>query len=187
MKPKPPRDPGKLTDDQKEYVIERLAGFTGPGTVAAELLELYGVKIARQSVESYDPTKRAGRGLTKGLKALFEATRAKIIEGGADIGFRNKMVRVLALDQMARAAIEEKDRKGAAELLEQIAKEMGEAFTNRHRLEHTGKNGGPIQVAHDARDRIFKRLDDIREKRLAGGTAGDAVATGSGEPAPGAG
>lgn len=33
----------------------------------------------------------------------------------------------------------------AAQLLEQAAKESGGAFTNKHRLEHTGKDGAPIE------------------------------------------
>ena len=43
----------------------------------------------------------------------------------------------------------------AAQLLEQAAKEVGEAYTNRQRLEHTGKDGGPIET-----EQRVKKFDD---------------------------
>jgi hypothetical protein len=33
-----------------------------------------------------------------------------------------------------------------AQLMEQAAKEQGEAYTNRQKLEHSGKDGGPLTV-----------------------------------------
>jgi hypothetical protein len=36
----------------------------------------------------------------------------------------------------------------AASLLEQVAKEMGDVFTNRRAIEMMGKDGGPIEASH---------------------------------------
>lgn len=35
----------------------------------------------------------------------------------------------------------------AAQIVEQAAKECGDAYTNRQKVEHTGKDGGPIESA----------------------------------------
>jgi hypothetical protein len=49
-----------------------------------------------------------------------------------------------------------------AQLLEQVAKETGDAYTNRHKLEHTGKDGGPIKTQPVPVD-----LSDLTDEELA--------------------
>jgi len=77
---------GKLTDEQKEYVVEHLAAFDRASAVQKGLLDEFGVKIVRQSVQFYDPTKRAGMGLDEKWKTLFHATREAMRNGSAEIG-----------------------------------------------------------------------------------------------------
>lgn len=135
---------GKLTDEVRAFVVQELACFETPVAVAEAVRKEFGVEITKQSVESYDPTKRAGRNLAKKWTVLFEATRKRFIDDPSPIGIAHRSSRLRILQRMAEQAERMRNLALAAQLLEQAAKEMGEAYTNRHRLEHTGKDGGPI-------------------------------------------
>jgi hypothetical protein len=137
----------KLGDEHKMYVVVRLAGFDSPREVMEGLRADFGIVIARQSVEYYDPTYGAGTELAERWKTLFTETRARVLAGRALIGAANKMVRVRWLDQMVHEAREKGDTRHAAQLLVQAAMEMGDRFTNRQKLEHSGKDGGAIGLA----------------------------------------
>jgi hypothetical protein len=129
----------KLDHDQKTFVVQALACFDTPSTVAKAVKAEFGIDITPQSLECYDPTKRAGANVSARWRALFEATREAFLKDTSRIGISHRSVRLRALQRMA----EEAERRGnmvlSAQLLEQAAKEMGNAFTNRREL--TGKDG----------------------------------------------
>lgn len=124
-----------LDDAQKTFVVQSLACFDAPSVVAKALREEFGVAIAPQSIEAYDPTKRAGWNLSEKWRLLFEETRQAFLKDTSAIGASHRAVRVRVLDRMARRAEEMSNLALAAALLEQAAKEMGDAFTNRQRVE----------------------------------------------------
>lgn len=132
----------KLTDEQKMFVIGHLAGWETPSDVVELVRETYGIEITRQTAEAYDPTKYAGRNLGKRWREHFDKAREAARSDVSAIPEANKAVRVRELAKMARQAQRVKNLALAANLYEQIAKEVGEAFTNRREL--TGKGGGPI-------------------------------------------
>jgi hypothetical protein len=134
----------KLTDEQQEYVVQRLAGYDSPSAVAKGLKEDFGVTITRQSIEYYDPTKEAGKDLAEKWRVLFDATRKAIIDGKADIGAANKMVRVRWREIMAQRKMDQGDYKTANDILDAIAKEMGDGFSNKRQHEHSGPAGAPL-------------------------------------------
>ena len=74
----------KLTIRQKEYVVERLAGFDSPVAIVKGLKEEFGVTVTRQAVEQYDRKRR--RKCAPRWERLFDATRRTIIEGKAACG-----------------------------------------------------------------------------------------------------
>lgn len=148
---------GKLTDEVRTFVVQALACFDTPSMVAAAVKKEFGADVSKQTVEAYDPTKRAGRNLSTKWAAMFEATRKSFLEDTAKVGISHRAVRLRALQRMAEKAEEMRNIALAAQLLEQAAKEMGEAYTNRHRLDHTSSDGsmGPqviqIVAAPDSR------------------------------------
>jgi hypothetical protein len=125
----------KLTAEQKIFIIQRLAVFDTPEQVANAFTEAYGQAITRMHVEIYDPTKAAGHKLSDKLRKVFEDTRTTFLSNLQDIPIANKAYRLRLLDKLARNA----DGKGnavlTASLAEQAAKEMGEHYTNRQRIE----------------------------------------------------
>lgn len=130
---------GKLDVAVQTFVVQSLACFDGPGVVAEAVRKEFGQTIARQSVEAYDPNKKAGAKLAQRWRVLFAETRKAFLESTAEIGISHRTVRLRALQRMATAAEDRGNMPLAAQLLEQAAKEMGNAFTNRHEL--TGKDG----------------------------------------------
>lgn len=73
----------KLTDGQRTFSVQSLACFDSPGVVAEALRKEFGVKIAPQSVEQYDPTKRAGANCAARFRERYLRARAR---PGSDSG-----------------------------------------------------------------------------------------------------
>ena len=129
------RGEAKLNDAARAYVVTALAAWDAPSVVAAAVRKEFGIQITPQSVEGYDPTKRAGAKLAEKWKALFFEARKQITEATAEIGISHKAVRLRMLERMAQRAENQGNIGLAANLLEQAAKEMGNAFTNTRVLQ----------------------------------------------------
>lgn len=137
----------KLNEEQKAFVVQRLACFDTLSEIKDALNEEYGISISIQAIERYDPTKRAGQQLSEKYKILFENTRKAFKENIEDIPEANLAVRLRALSKMSRQARMRKNYPLAAQLLKQIAEEMGGAYTNERKHRHGGeKPGEPIHA-----------------------------------------
>lgn len=137
----------KLADEVKAFIVTNLAAFEPPSVVVELVKGEFGIAVSRQQVSGYDPATRTGKEMSEKWKVMFEKARKDFRESTDDIPLANKAVRVRMLDRMARAAMERKNVQQAKDLMKQIAEEMGEVYTNRHKLEHTGKDGKPLPVA----------------------------------------
>lgn len=133
-----------LKNDVKAHIVQSLACFDSPSQVVEAVQVEFKVKVTRQQVESYDPTKASGKALAARWVDMFNATRARFQNEIADIPIANKAYRLRVLDRMATRAEGIKNLALTAQLMEQAAKEVGDAYTNKQKVEHTGANGGPI-------------------------------------------
>lgn len=138
----PARGEPKLTDEARTFVVQSLACFDAPSVVKANVKKEFGLDVTAQSVEAYDPTKRAGVKLSAKWKALFEATRKGFLEDTSSIAISHRAVRLRALQRMAEKAESMSNMALAAQLHEQAAKEVGDSYTNRREL--TGRGGAPL-------------------------------------------
>ena len=125
----------KLTDDARAYVVAALACWDAPSVVAEAVRKDFGIIITPQSIEGYDPTKRAGAKLAEKWKTLFFKTRKEFADSTADIGISHKTARLRRLERLSDSAEKQGNIALAANLLEQAAKEMGNAFTNTRVLQ----------------------------------------------------
>lgn len=132
----------KLTDEARAYVVQALACYDAPSVVREAVKKEFGITITPQAVEAYDPTKRAGAKLSEKWKAMFEETRRTFLEDTARVGISHRAVRLRALQRMVEKAENMSNLALASQLLEQAAKEMGNAYTNRREV--TGRNGEPL-------------------------------------------
>ncbi len=152
---------GKLPEGVKTYIVQALACFDTPSVVVEAVRKEFGETITRQSVEGYDPTKKAGAVLAPKWRALFDETRKAFLEDTAAIAISHRAVRLRALQRMAEKAENIGNMVLAAQLHEQAAKECGDAYSNRHKHEHTGRDGKDLP-APAAPVTIFQLPDNGR-------------------------
>lgn len=134
-----------LTERQKRFVVMELACFETPTEVAESVQERFDVDVYRQQIQYYDPTVGKQKPAEK-WRELFHEAREQYIEDTARHGIAHKTFRLGKLQQMLQKALEMQNYPLAAELLEQAAKERGGKFTNKQLLEHSGRDGGPVEI-----------------------------------------
>lgn len=135
-----------LKGEVKAFIVQSLACFDTPSQVVEAVKKEFGLTITRQQVESHDPTKANGKGLAQKWVDMFNATRERFQNEISDIPIANKAYRLRALDRMATKTEGMKNFALASKLIEQAAKEVGDAYTNKHKFEHSGPNGGAIET-----------------------------------------
>ncbi|WP_374527736.1 DUF2280 domain-containing protein [Acinetobacter sp.] len=130
-----------LKEPVKIFIVQSLACFETPQQVADSVEETYKIKIDRKQCHSYDPTKYAGRNLSKKLKDLFYETRKKFQENILDIPIANKAFRLKELQNMYDDS--GKNKRTKQNLLKQAFQETDGRVS---RQEITGANGGTIKT-----------------------------------------
>lgn len=130
-----------LKGEVKAFIVQSLACFDTPSQVVEAVKKEFGLTITRQQVESHDPTKANGKGLAQKWVDMFNATRDRFQNEISDIPIANKAYRLRALDRMATKTEGMKNFALASQLIEQAAKEVGDAYTNRQKVEHTSPDG----------------------------------------------
>lgn len=154
----------KLTDPQKLFIVKALACFESPTRVANSFREQFGIEVSRAQVAKYDPTKVAGGEVSAKLVVVFDETRRAFKDGAGDVPIAYKSFRLHSLYRMHQKAEDQGNMVLAAQLLEQAAKEIGGAFTNRREL--TGASGGPIQAATQTTTLTDERFTEIAKRLL---------------------
>ncbi|BBS32463.1 DUF2280 domain-containing protein [Enterobacter cloacae] len=124
-----------LKGEVKAFIVQSLACFDTPSQVVELVKKEFGLSITRQQVESHDPTKANGRGLAQKWVELFNDTRKRFQTELSDIPIANKAYRLRALDRMMTKAEGMRNMALAATLMEQAAKEVGDAYTNKQKVE----------------------------------------------------
>jgi len=133
-----------LNDIHRSYIVQQLACFLSPSETAEAVNEEFGIVVSRQAMERYDPHKHAGRRIAQRWKDLFEHTRQAFLDDvKARVPESFKSVRIQELARASRIFKKRGNFMAMATMLEKIAREVGNAYTNRH--EFTGKDGGAIK------------------------------------------
>jgi hypothetical protein len=121
----------RLTDQQRIYVVRRLAAYDKPGEIAKSLAQEFGVTISINAIEGYNPGLSAGRNLAQRWRDLFAQAREAYLESTAEIGVAHKAVRIRLREGYAHRAFEEGQFKAASDILDAIARDVGDAFDKR--------------------------------------------------------
>ncbi|MEX5438887.1 DUF2280 domain-containing protein [Acinetobacter indicus] len=130
-----------LKEPVKIFIVQSLACRDTPQEVAELVKQEFKISIDRVQVAAYDPTKAAGKNLSKKFVELFHKTRADFDAGLIDIPIANKHYRLKQYQkQLERNS---KNVVMSLKILEQAAKDVGGQFTNKTEL--TGAGGGPLQ------------------------------------------
>ncbi|EMB5964439.1 TPA: DUF2280 domain-containing protein [Klebsiella pneumoniae] len=152
-----------LKPEIKAFIVQSVACFDTPSQVVESVLKEFGVQITRQQVEQNDPTKISGKGLAQKWVDLFNRTRDRFLNEISDIPIANKAYRLRVLDRMAARAEGMKNLALTAEIIEQAAKECGDAYTNKHKFEHSGPNGGAIQTITMSKEEYKSARQEMME------------------------
>lgn len=152
-----------LKGEVKAFIVQSLACFDTPSQVVELVKKEFGLSITRQQVESHDPTKANGRGLAQKWVDMFNAARERFQNEISDIPIANKAYRLRVLDRMATRAEGMKNLALTAEIIEQAAKECGDAYTNKHKFEHSGPNGGAIQTITMSKEEYKSARQEMME------------------------
>lgn len=126
-----------LKPDVKAFIIQSLACYDTPSQVVEAVQKEFGITITRQQAESHDPTKASGKTLAKKWIELFNATRERFQNEISDIPIANKAYRLRVLQRMSTTAENMKNLGMTAQLLEQAAKEVGDVYTNKQKVEQS--------------------------------------------------
>ena len=130
-----------LNKKQKIFIVRSLAVFNTPQETVLLVKEEFGLEVSRQQVETYDPTKRAGKDLSAELKDEFELTRKDFLDTPQNIPIANLSVRLQRLENQYQK--HGKNRVAALSILKQAAEDVGGKYTNKTEL--TGAGGRPLQ------------------------------------------
>lgn len=152
-----------LKPEVKAAIVQMLACYDTLSIVVDAIQKDFGIKVTPQQVESHDPTKVSGKGLAKKWVDLFNATRERFQNEISDIPIANKAYRLRVLDRMATRAESMKNLALTAEIIEQAAKECGDAYTNKHKFEHSGPNGGAIQTITMSKEEYKSARQEMME------------------------
>ena len=128
-----------------------------PQQVVEAVKQEYKIEITRQQVALYDPTKVAGRNLSKKLKDLFTRTCKDFRANIEDIAIANKAFRLKELQGMYDDSGKNKGLK--QNLLKQAFQETDGRVTKQ---EITGKDGKPIETLNSnvSTESYKKNLND---------------------------
>ncbi|CFB70202.1 MULTISPECIES: DUF2280 domain-containing protein [Yersinia] len=130
-----------LKPEVKAFIVQALACYDTPSQVVAQVKQEFSLTLTLQQVSSYDPTKAIAKNLGQKWVDLFNSTRSRFQTEISDIPIANRAYRLRALDRMATKAETMKNFAMTAQLMEQAAKEVGDAYTNRQKVDHTSSDG----------------------------------------------
>ncbi|WP_145533512.1 DUF2280 domain-containing protein [Yersinia alsatica] len=130
-----------LKPEVKAFIVQSLACYDTPSQVVALVKQEFSLTLTLQQVSSYDPTKAIAKNLGQKWIDLFNSTRARFQTEISDIPIANKAYRLRALNRMAASTEKMKNFSMTAQLMEQAAKEVGDAYTNRQKVDHTSSDG----------------------------------------------
>jgi hypothetical protein len=128
---KPSSCQNRLTDHQRIYVVRRLAAYDKSGEIAEALAREFGVTISLKAIEGYNPCLCAGRNLAQRWKDLFAQAREAYLASTAEIGVTHNAVRIRLRERYAQRAEEAGQFKAASDILDAIAREVGDMDRRR--------------------------------------------------------
>jgi hypothetical protein len=152
-----------LSTEVKAFIVQSLACYETPAKVIELVKENFKVVVTRQQVSAYDPANAMAKSLSQKWIDLFNTTRSRFQTEITDIPIANKAYRLRLLDRMATRAEGMKNLALTAEIIEQAAKECGDAYTNRHKFEHSGPNGGAIQTITMSKEEYKSARQEMME------------------------
>lgn len=123
-----------LPENVKLRIVQALACFDTPSQASKAIKAEFGLDVSPQQCEAYDPNKRSGNRLSEKYRLIFAETRKTFLEDTSLIGVSHRAVRLRTLQRLVEKAESQGNISMVAQLLEQVAKETGDSYTNRQKV-----------------------------------------------------
>jgi hypothetical protein len=124
----------RLSNEVQTFIVQEFARWRTPTQIAEAVKEEFNLDLDRQRVAFYNPD-RGGKQLAQKWKDLFVEARKSYVADVNNVGIAHRTFRLSMLHRLALAAEERGQVVVALSALEQAAKETGDVFTNRRKLE----------------------------------------------------
>lgn len=131
-----------LRDSERREIVQRLACFESPTEVAEWASAEFEKDVTPNQVHHYDPTR--AKDTADKWEELFQETREAFLNDLDTIPLSHRAVRLRELTTLYERAKEQDNNEKAARMLKQAAKEVGDKFTNRQEVDHSG--GFMVQI-----------------------------------------
>jgi hypothetical protein len=115
-----------LSDEQKTYIVERLATYDPPAEIAYGLKTMFGVDMTPRSIAQYQPGMARGKKLSHPLRALFWQTRKNFILTHDDIFAMDLLMRIGLRERVFLEAWADRQWGIANDILDAIAEECND-------------------------------------------------------------
>ena len=128
-----------LNEKHKSFIVMSLACYDSPVKVQKAVKENFGVDVSLPQLTYYNPKSIQGSDqLAQKWKDLFEETRVRFLEEITEIPISQKVYRLKKLQENLDNFESMRNYKAVNECLEQAAKEVGGAFTNKREHDFNG-------------------------------------------------
>jgi len=131
----------KLKTNIQTFIVQQFAMYSTPQEIVDLVKVNFSIETTRSQVFFYNADMNPT--LAQKWKDLFDRTREKFLSDTSSIAIAQRSYRLNELDKIYQGQKNAPRPNTAAmkDTLEQAAKEAGEAFTNKQKHEHTGKDG----------------------------------------------
>lgn len=133
-----------LKSKHKSFIVIKLACYDSSTEIQQDFEEEYGFKPALNQISYYNPENIQSSNLAQKWRDLYSETRKRFNEEISSIPIANQAYRLKKLQRNMQKLEEMRNYKAANETIEQAAKEVGGAFTNEKKLDHSGSIGGVL-------------------------------------------
>jgi hypothetical protein len=123
----------KLTDEQRIYIIKRLAARHGPMAVMRGLKDDFGVTLSQHAVDHYDAERAPHSKRAQRWTDLFWREREAYLARTAHLGKTDKAARIRQREAMMHREWAAGRHAVANAILDSIAKELGATFGRKRR------------------------------------------------------
>ena len=156
----------ELQDDEKREIVRLLACYYTPAEVAALMREQHEVELTIHQICRYDPTRlkfEAG----DWARTLFAEVREAYTKGTTDIEIANQGWRLNELRKLYLHHVKTKNNVQAANVLKQVAEEVGGSYTNERNVKVT--KGYEAMDDDERRKEFSDIIEQVKKRKTASG------------------
>lgn len=143
-KPGTPKDQRLLTNEVKQFIVREHARFRRPKHIVEAVKEVFGVEVSYLQVLRYNP-ENAVAVMSEKLREYFREERAKYVQQLEEVPAYHQRYRLDTLLRLAHKAEDEGNKALAAQIFEQIAKEVGGFYSNKRQVD-IGGGDKPVEL-----------------------------------------